>query len=898
MGKAPLTVAASGARISSDEFSPINTQEMDASEAIALAEHGVLGREKELAEITEATRHALAERRPRVVVIEGLRGSGTTRMLIHTAHIAVTLDPSAQLAHGICVEGRDGEHAPFGRLLLARFGITPSSAEQNARARITTEVAEVLGTSDAVEVSTVAHLLGNLAGLSFPDSPILRAASSSEDELRRQTRDAAAKFFEAEARVQPLWLGIDNADRMDDVAWELIAGIAGRTASIVVVVAGTGGTIDAARRVIPEDALTAITLGPLGETDIAELVRRLVPDLDVVPDALVAAIAHRSGGLPSEVRQLVFSLFDTGLFVTGPGGRPRVDLERMERGELPISMDDAIRARLALLDAEERRTLEFAAICGERFWDGALLCQTRVEATDPAPPFDVEDHESDAAWLANRLASLVANGFVSPAEAGGVVPANEYRFSTVRLRSIVYMSMAEATRRARHITVARWLDVAAAQQRDAVSATVGFHLELGGDRTAAGEAYARAASLERSHRHLERALAWLDRAEACIPSTNSMAHLDLAHERGAVLVSLGRAAQAIVAFERMYAFARILGARAKQAAALDRIARTELARGAPARALTLLERALALGRTSRDRRAIAACLDDLAQAELVSGRSERATAAATEALELRRAMSDARGESVSLTTLGRIALRRGDLGVAEERLRAALVIRESLNDLEALIQTLTALGRVAFERADREAAIETWQRALQIAQQIGERRGELTLLSHIGEANLVLGRLSSADHGIVRAHELAMELGDSRAIARIGTLSARLAMRRGDDRALRTLRIALEGAESVGAEDVLGLAHRAIGQLHAMNAQHDSGAAELAARHFVLSVEAFERARSDKERARSLLDLGHLFDQCGDRGAALQQLRVARDLLSETQLPELGMAERMLARLS
>lgn len=889
-----MTVGATANRISSDEFAPAHSQEMDADEAIAVADRGVLGRDRELAQVVGAIREAFGSRKPRVAVIEGVRGSGTTRMLIHTAHLADATDKTVQLAHGLCVEGRDGENAPFARLLLDRFGITPASAEQTARARVMTEVSDALGAAGAVEVSTVAHLVGNLAGLDFRDSPILRAASTSEDELRKRSREAVARFLECDAKHAPMWIGLDNADRMDDVAWAIVAAIASREAPIALVIAGAEGTIAAARRFVPPEQLVEVVLRPLREGDIAELVRRLVPDLEVVPDALVAAIAHRSGGLPSEVRQLVFSLFETGLFVAGPGGRTRVDLARMERGELPISMDDALSARLSTLSDEERTTLEHAAICGELFWDGALLCQARIESSQRPPAFDDEDPETDARELVGRLSTLIANGFVASVTGATVVPANEYRFSTARLRALVYTSMPEPVRRARHLAVARWLDVAAAQRRDAVSATVAYHLELAGETAAAGAAYARAASFERAHRHLERALTWLDRAEGCVPSTDLMTHIDLAHERGAVLVSLGRHDLAIAAFEHMYAYARKLGARAKQAAALDRIARAQLSRGAHQRALPLLNRALTLGRTSGDRRGIAACLDDLAQVELVGGRSDHATAAATEALELRRAIADSRGESVSLTTLGRIALRRGDLAVAEERLRAALSIRERLDDVEGLIQTLTALGRVAFERADRETAIDLWQRALPRAQQIGDRRGELSLLSHVGEANLVLGRLSAAENSLSRALDLATELGDARSVARIGTLNGRVAMRRGDERALRTLRVALEGAESAGAEDVLGLAHRAIGQLHAARASADKSAAELAAKHMMQSVNAFERARSDKERARSLLDLGHLLAQLGDRSAAKQQLALARDLLCETQLPELGLVERML----
>ena len=90
-----------------------------------------------------AIRSAFTSRKPRVAVIEGVRGSGTTRMLIHTAHLADATDKTVQLAHGLCVEGRDGENAPFARLLLDRFGITPASAEQTARARVMTEVSEL-----------------------------------------------------------------------------------------------------------------------------------------------------------------------------------------------------------------------------------------------------------------------------------------------------------------------------------------------------------------------------------------------------------------------------------------------------------------------------------------------------------------------------------------------------------------------------------------------------------------------------------------------------------------------------------------------------------------------------------------------------------------------------------
>lgn len=180
----------SGARSSlgmaTEEFTPFQSDEVALDEATSPLERGVLGRARELAAIDAEIRSAFARRRAHVVVVEGPRGSGTTRLLIHSAHLAVAADAEVRFGHGICVEGRDGEFAPFPRLLMDRFHITPSSSELTARARLTTEVSEALGTADAVEVSTVAHLVGHVAGLDFPDSPILRAASESADELRRQ----------------------------------------------------------------------------------------------------------------------------------------------------------------------------------------------------------------------------------------------------------------------------------------------------------------------------------------------------------------------------------------------------------------------------------------------------------------------------------------------------------------------------------------------------------------------------------------------------------------------------------------------------------------------------------------------------------------------------------------
>jgi len=883
-------------RITSDEYAPFQSDDFTVDDAIAAVDRAMLGRDEAVALARIALTDAFTTSRPTVLVLEGERGMGTSRMLLHTAHLAVALDPSVRFHHGLCVDGRDGEFAPFPSILLDRFRVTPSSAELAARARITTEISEVVGSNDAVAVSTMAHLVGHVAGLEFPDSPILRAVRASPDDRTAKLRDAVANFLLLDARSRRTWIGIDNAQRMDELGWRLISDLTAGTAPIAIVLAGAPGLAELASQHLRANVVQVVTLGALDDHHVGEMVKRILPTLGAIPESLVAAIAHRSSGNPAEVRQLVFSLYESGLFIDLPDGSLGADMSKFESGEMPISMDDVLVARLHRLSASERRTLEFASICGEIFWDGAVLCQLRTESDAPDLPLDADDSEDDAHGIASDLHSLIGRGFVVSNAGAAIVPANEYRFSVARMRAITYSSMPEATRRTRHLAVARWLDVAVSQHRDSVSATIGFHLELAGDTTAAGVAYARAGAYERRLRRFDRSLRWLDRAESCTPASDPMALLDLAHDRGAVLVSSGRFDEAIHAFTHMHALARRLGARAKQAAALDRIARAYLSRGQARRALHLLERALTLGRTAEDRRGIASCLDDLAQVELVLGRIARAHMAATEALEIRRTLADARGESVSLTTLGRIALRRGELAIAEERLRAALVIRESIADLEGVVQTLTALGRVSFERGDRDSALDLWQRALPTARELGDRRAEQTLLSHVGEACVVLGRFGGAERSITQSRDIAVELDDKRSIARLDVLLGRMAMRRGEDRAARLLRLALESAEASESLDLLGLSHRALGQFYASHASNDESIAKKAESHLEKSITAFRSAESPKEIARSLLDLAHLLDVRGDSDGARVQAEAAVALLDTTQLPELALARRMASR--
>ena len=61
----------------------------------------------------------------------------------------------------------------------------------------------------------------------------------------------------------------------------------------------------------------------------------------------------------------------------------RLDPDRAADTELPISIEEAIEARIAALEPDERDLLEKGAVFGNVFWVSAIVALTRIESVRP-----------------------------------------------------------------------------------------------------------------------------------------------------------------------------------------------------------------------------------------------------------------------------------------------------------------------------------------------------------------------------------------------------------------------------------------------------------------------------------------------------------------------------------
>ncbi len=856
----------------------------------------LVGREEISLILRTAIETAAAQSKATLVALEGEAGSGRTRLLFHAAELAARSNPGARILYGASRDG-DGANAPFTRILLERFGVTPSSSPSVVRAQIAMFVAEGLQSADALTIGETTHLLGALSGVPFPDSPFLAGLGDRPDELRRRQSAALKRLFEGDARQRPTLLLLDQMHLAEDGAWQLVEVLASCEAPLTIVIAGEQPIAERTGKIEAKGGVVAGPIGPLSEADVASMLHVILPALASTPEPVVAALTHRSRGNPSALRELVFALVEAGVFLKGDHGLVP-DLARLEGGDLPIDLEDAIRARLARLDDLERATIDRASVLGDVVADRGIFAMMRSErpATPPSDdPLKIWPDDDDEHALSHALTRLEEKGFLEPIESA--LPGNrEYRFVHGETRRFVYAHLPEAQRLSRHATCAHWITTSLDIEREGVAALAAPHLEKAGMTVRAGRAYLMASKQDLALGNTPIALRHAEQAVALIADDELSRRLEAWHVQGSALTTLGRYDDALAAFGKILEASFRFGARGKGGAALNRIARIYRARGEDASARAVLLRALELFRAAGDVRGIAASLDDLSQTETLLGNLEGAGQAASEALHLRREHGDARGEAVSLTNIGRIQHARGELEASAQAFEMALSLRQQVGDRAGVAESLNAVALIAFERGDNERAENAWREALIEARAIGDRRTQTFILNNLGEALSSEGRTEEARVLLVEARAHAHESGDKRGMAEVERNLGLVALKLEEDDAEQILLRALALANEYGAKASIAQAHRALGLMRSRTLFDADGAADRRAEEsFLLAIDEFREIGSEKEAARVLADLGRHLLERGDTEGAKERLREARALMRRIGLPEIEKVDATLA---
>lgn len=773
----------------------------------------LVGRKAALAQLLSAVER-MRQGRAQLVRIVGEAGAGKSRLL---AELVARLDADPRperiaLRRAACSSLGEPTYGAFGALFRAAYQVDARDTLAVARDK-TEQRLQALGAA-ADEVDAVGQVLNIVLGIQDA-----RPLDIDPEQLQRQVVLAARALVELRLAQQPVLLVVDDAQGADAASLDLLGEIVDQLADRPLALIVAHRPDSRAPRSLQAEQST-IELAPLDSDETHALVGHLLgtPD-DPALAPVNALVAARAGGNPLFVEEILRSLAGRGLLRRAGDGW--VCDGACEGADVPPTLYGLLQSRVDRLGADERRTLQEAAVLGAAF-DVALL--RRIAAEPPA---------LDAALARLASADLVRIGSAADASQG--------RFTHALLRDVAYQNLLLARRTELHERVAGALEATLgdAARRLVDLEALGHHWSLSNDPLrgaqyllAAGD-WARAVyANDDAMRHYQRALDALpctatDADDAADAAQRTLA-LD-AHERLADLHGLlGARDAALTHYDVVQRAATHDGERVRAARVLRKVGGLHWDAGDRERAGACFDAGLATLGTDADR---AEANDAVERAHLLQEMGRLAFRAGDNATALtlaQRALDEVAGDTIARSreatlvrteacnTVGVALARLGRSGEAVEQIERSVREAEAHELLQAACRGYTNLG-VLYASLDPPRSIATCLRGLEAAKKVGDLGFQSRLYANLAVAYCALTSRCEAE-GIEAAHAAAtldrrLGLLDHLAVPLI--VLGQIHQCHGDhERAYASYEEALQLAEQIGEPQLLFPCYDGLATLH------------------------------------------------------------------------------------
>ncbi len=717
----------------------------------------LVGRGPEMRELDDALARALSDRAPQAVSIIGSAGIGKTRLLHEFVNRVRDRERRVRIYRGVARENGP----PFGvvqRILRARFGIIEGADPEQTREAFRAMVSEALGDR---RVTEFLHFLGAFLDLKYPESPFIKAVEEDPQQFGLVSRAVLRRFFEVDADKSPLVLTFEDLHWAQDDSLDLVQYLMESLTDAPILLLCTARPELLARRAdwarTGGDRHVRIELAPLGGDDAAQLIYNLLEPTGDPPDEMIDAAVDMAGGSPYLLEQMVRTFHEHGTLSAQPDGTWKVNLDRLDDAQLPLSVDDAISARISSLSPAERELLEMASTMGGVFWLGALVALSRIEK--PVPEL-WGGHESTIAHIRDTLDGLSDRDYVLELPDSSIPGEVEYAFKHNLERETLHRLTNRTRLRRFHLVVGEWLEFRLAERAEEQCEMLAQHFEEGGAHRKAATYYLMAADKARARYANAKAAEYYSRGLELLGDEDTMLRIEALHHYGDVLQLAGRNEPAKQAFREMLQIAFKLDLKSKGGAAHNRLGRLFRAIGQLDEAMRNLGTGHALFDASGDRRGVASSFDDVGKVHWMRGNYEAAERFMRQALELRQELGDKRSIALSFNNLGLVYQDSGRFAEAQDAFQEALLLRREIDDKPGIAQTLNNMGTIQQDSGDHERAAEMYRDALSVAREVGDRMRQAVILTNLGESNYRRKEPAEAIKVLKQAEEISHTLGD------------------------------------------------------------------------------------------------------------------------------------------
>ncbi len=400
----------------------------------------LVGREKELARLSQALDHASSERTSHLFTLLGPAGVGKSRLInefLRRIHGETTV------LGGRCLSYGDGiTYFPLSEAVQQASGTN----ESDDRAAVMRKLRALIGDAEGAE--RVARLVGGLLGWDEP--------GEAEEAFW-----AVRRLFERLAAERPLVLVFDDVHWAEPTFLDLVEHLAEwtRDAALMIVCVARpellelrpgwgGGKLNA----------TSVLLEPLSSDEASSLIDHLLGEA-AFPEAARARILDAAEGNPLFVEEMLAMMIDEGLLRLEHGVWHGVD--DLADLAVPPTIQLLLAARLDRLEADERAVIERAAIEGGVFHIGAV--------TTLAP-------DSLRPRVRSQLITLARKELIRP-DRGEFAGEDAFRFRHLLIRDAAYHAMPKEQRADLHERYATWLGSIAGERLPEYEEILAHHLE-------------------------------------------------------------------------------------------------------------------------------------------------------------------------------------------------------------------------------------------------------------------------------------------------------------------------------------------------------------------------------------------------------------------------------------
>jgi len=435
----------------------------------------MFGRQPELRAIEQAADEVVASNEPRVVSLVGAAGVGKSRIVGEALARLRNRGGGRKepRVYRAIARQSGGSFDVLDRLLRTRFDLPYGIHDEVARESLREQVSTLL---DDRKVGDVLYFLGSILQLDFPRSPLVDAIADDQMQLAALRRAVLKRLLEADAANSTsrgvLTIVLEDLHHAHDDTLDIVEYLGAHVQAPMLLLVTARPELSAQRagfaaalgsRHVP------LEVGPLPDMDAERMMEQLLAPVAAgggeVPTELVESAVDMAGGNPALLERMVRILHDSGVLSAEdvPTDDPdiheerwRVNLDLLSEVQLPMTVQDAVNARIAALSTEERGLLEKAATMGSVFWLGGLVVMSRIQLRSPEI-WDPARNE-DEAGIAAILEDLVDRDYLLPMPDSTFPGEKEYVFKHNLERESLEKLVSTTVGKRYHQALADWLE--------------------------------------------------------------------------------------------------------------------------------------------------------------------------------------------------------------------------------------------------------------------------------------------------------------------------------------------------------------------------------------------------------------------------------------------------------